>query len=48
MGWYRLLGSRNDQVMTDLRMKVRNDINEVSVLLTICRILAVPILTKRQ
>ena len=25
--------SRNDQVMTDLKMKVRNDINEVSVLL---------------
>ena len=33
MGCYRLPGSRNDQVMTDLRMKVRNDINEVSVLL---------------
>ena len=32
-GMLQTARSRNDQVMTDLRMKVRNDINEVSGLL---------------
>jgi len=32
-GMLQTARSRNDQVMTDLKMKVRNDINEVSVLL---------------
>jgi argininosuccinate lyase len=32
-GMLQTARSRNDQVMTDLRMKVRNDINEISVLL---------------
>ena len=32
-GMLQTARSRNDQVMTDLKMKVRNDINEISVLL---------------
>jgi argininosuccinate lyase len=32
-GMLQTARSRNDQVMTDLRMKVRNDINEISVML---------------
>src|SRR5262245_828683 len=32
-GMLQTARSRNDQVMTDLKMKVRNDINEVSILL---------------
>jgi argininosuccinate lyase len=32
-GMLQTARSRNDQIMTDLRMKVRNDINQVSVLL---------------